>query len=254
MKKYRLDDVLIARGFVSSKKEAFVVVTEGRILINGQKAIAPAQLIVSDARIVWHESPAYVGRGAKKLLHALDVFGIDPEGKICLDIGAAIGGFTQVLLERGAAMVYAVDTARGKFDTGLRKDTRVVVWEGADIRRVVMCADAKEHARYKQCLSASADLIVIDVSLVSLRYILAHISASGLRDASGSVIALLKPQYETRSPRHLKKGVVVNDRVREALCKDFEEWAIAHEWHVAGRTTSPITGSAGNTEYLYLLE
>ena len=125
MKKQRVDAYLIERKFASDKNEAFIIVTEGRVLVEGQKAITPSQLVLSSAHIEIRRPARYVGRAAYKLEGALDAFHINVEGLICIDMGTATGGFTQVLLERGAKKVYAIDTARGKLVPKLRDDPRV---------------------------------------------------------------------------------------------------------------------------------
>ncbi|TSD03724.1 MAG: RNA binding methyltransferase FtsJ like protein, partial [Parcubacteria group bacterium Greene0714_36] len=135
MKKKRLDEILLESGKAkSSKKEAFVIVTEGRVTIDGQKAISPAQFVMPDDRVTVRGGDDYVSRGALKLDAALEQFGIDVSGKICADIGAATGGFTEVLLRRGAAKVYAIDTCHGKLAPKIREDNRVIVMERVDVR------------------------------------------------------------------------------------------------------------------------
>ena len=162
MEKTRLDDFLVSRGFVKDKRVAFIAVTEGNIFVNGQKAVSPAQPVFSDAVIEVRSSSEYVGRGAYKLKAALDAFAIEVKGKVCVDIGAATGGFTEVLLQYGAKKVYAIDTARGKLALKIRTNPQVVVMEGVDVRD---CA----------ALPEKADIVAIDVSLVSLRGILSAV-------------------------------------------------------------------------------
>lgn len=239
MRKKRLDEILIAEGKARDKKEAFVIVTEGRVTINGRRAISPAELLGEDEAVELASDDVYVGRGAVKLAAALDAFRIDPAGKICLDIGAATGGFTDVLLRRGADRVYAVDTARGKMDLKIRQDPRVVVMEQTDIRDVKNLPD-------------QTDIAVMDVSLISLRDILP--SARRLLRPQGIVVALFKPQYETRDPALLRHGVIRDGAAREALADAFARWAADAGWSVAGRMLSPIRGDKGNAEYLFYLK
>jgi len=236
--KMRLDKILFEKKLVKDRRAAFVVVTEGRVLVNGQKAISPAQLIQRDAVIDVRGDTKYVGRGAYKLEAALDEFKIDPAGKACADLGAATGGFTEVLLNRGAARVYAIDTARGKLALKLREDPRVAVMEGMDARDI-------------DGLSELIDIAAIDVSLVSLRDMLP--AARRLLRSDGMVIALFKPQYETRDPKILRHGVIRDGADREALVKEFRDWAVAHGWNIKGQIESPIRGSGGNIEYLLAL-
>ena len=220
------------------QNKAFIVVTEGRVLINGQKAISPAQLIDPAAKIEVRRGPQYVGRGAYKLEAALDAFEIDPTGKICADIGASTGGFTEVLLRCGAKKVYAIDTARGKLALKLREDPRVVVLEGTDVRGLAL-------------LPELIDLGVIDVSLISLREILS--AARRLLKPDGVIAALFKPQYETRDPRILHHGVIRDAARREGLLKEFADWAAVNGWEIRNQIESPIRGSKGNAEYLFQL-
>ena len=238
MKKQRLDEYLIEHKFASGKDEAFIIVTEGRVFVEGQKAISPAQPVVPAAKIEVRMPMRYVGRGAFKLEGALAAFGVDVAGLVCIDIGAATGGFTQVLLERDAARVYAIDTAKGKLASKLRDDPRVAVMEETDIRRVE--------------LPERADLATIDISLITLREILPH--ARRLLKPEGRVIALFKPQYETRDPRMLVHGIIKDEEAREDLLQDFIAWLGENHWTIVRQMESPIQGSKGNVEYLFELK
>ncbi|MDP3769796.1 MAG: TlyA family RNA methyltransferase [Candidatus Sungbacteria bacterium] len=238
MKKQRLDEYLIEHTFASGKDEAFVIVTEGRVFVEGQKAVSPSQMVMPSGIIEVRSVRPYVGRGAYKLEGALDAFGISPKGLTCVDIGAATGGFTQVLLHKGAAKVYAIDTAKGKLALKLREDPRVVVREETDVRHMEKLQD-------------SVDLVTIDVSLISLRDILPH--ARRLAGLHAVVVALFKPQYETRDPRLLVHGIVRDDTMRQELINDFLEWLDTHQWKVEKWIESPIRGMEGNKEYLFYL-
>lgn len=238
MIKCRLDKFLIEQGAVKNKKEAFVLVTEGRVFIDGQKAISPAQPVKSDAKIEVRGGPLFVGRGAYKLESALQKFDINVKDKICVDVGAATGGFTEVLLKRGAKKVYAIDTARGKLALKLRENPRVVVMEGTDARGV-------------EKLPEQADLVTIDVSLLSLRDTLPHLGRFLKKE--GALVALFKPQYETRDPKILRHGVVRDESARDKLLKDFIKWSGENGWEVKDWTESPIRGAEGNAEYLLWL-
>lgn len=256
MKKKRLDEKLIKDGVVKNKQEAFVVVTEGRVFIDGQKAISPAQFVTAETRIEVKRGREFVGRGAFKLQAALEHFGIDVKGKICADIGTSTGGFTQVLLKYGARKVYAIDTAKGKLDLTLREDPRVVVMEETDVRDLAILPDR-------------IDLVTIDVSLISLRDIVSHAgrflshvnsarsdkpsrntNAPTRMATTGEIIALFKPQYETQDPSLLHHGVLQDSVVRERLLGEFLAWAEKNHWNVIDQIESPIRGSEGNVEYL----
>ncbi len=238
-KKQRLDTILLQKGIAADKGEAFVMITEGRVRVEGQKAVSPAQVVPPDANIeVCGAGERYVGRGAEKLEGAMERFGISAEGKICADIGAATGGFTEVLLRRGAVKVYAIDTARGKLAFKIREDVRVVVMENTDVRDLAALPD-------------TVALAVIDVSLISLRNILPHVGR--LLAPDGAVVALFKPQYETRDSSLLHHGIIRDSAGREKLLADFRAWLEAHGWKSADWMESPITGSKGNVEYLFYL-
>lgn len=239
MKKKRLDDILISRGLVDDREGAFIVVTEGNVFVGGQKAVSGAQMVDVDADIRVREDRVYVGRGAYKLEAAIKKFEIDAKGKVCLDIGAATGGFTEVLLNYGAEKVYAVDTAKGKIALKLREDSRVVVMDATDIRNL-------------RELPESSELVTIDVSLIPLREILPHVRRFLTR--GGDVIALLKPQYETRDQKILRHGVIKSARDRRKILEGFLRAAKDLGWEVRDWIESPIRGSEGNVEYLIHLK
>lgn len=236
MKRERLEQVLMQRGDARDKPDAFVIVTEGRVFVNGQKAVSPAQMVGSRDRVEVRAGREFVGRGAYKLEGALSYFGISVEGKTAADIGAATGGFTEVLLKRGAKKVYAIDTARGKLDTKLREDELVVVMEGAN----VLSTEKPEVM----------DIIVIDVSLTSIRIVLPVIRS--WLAPQGIVVALFKPQYEANA-KDLRHGIIEDEAVRENLVRDFRVWLEVHGFKEKGMMQSPIRGSEGNIEYLFLI-
>jgi len=238
MKQKRLDEILIENKFATNKKEAFILVTEGRVFADGRKMISPAQSVGPEVKIEIRQEKPYVGRGGYKLAYALEKFGINIIGKVCADIGSATGGFTEVLLKNGAKKVYAIDTARGKLALKLREDYRVAVMEGID-------------ARDLQELPEPADIVTIDVSLITLREIL--MTVRRLLKVKGTIIALFKPQYETRDPRMLRRGVVKDSVSREKLLHDFLAWTKENSWQVRDSIESPIRGSKGNVEYLLWL-
>src|SRR5207237_1328318 len=180
-KRIRLDVVLVERGLESSRERARRLVVAGEVTVNGQVVRAPSTLVPADAELAIGKAMPYVGRGGLKLAHALDRFGVDPAGRVCLDAGASTGGFTDVLLRRGASRVYAVDVGKGQLDWTLRNDPRVVVMEGVNAREGVPVDEV-------------VDLVVADVSFISLRLALPP-ALDRLRDG-GDVVALVKPQFE----------------------------------------------------------
>lgn len=237
-KKRRLDEILIERGIVRDKSEAFITVTEGNITVLGQKAISPAQVYDSGVSLRVKEPKKYVGRGGFKLDAALSEFNIDVAGKICIDIGAATGGFTDVLLQKGAIKVYAIDAGRGKLALKLREDHRVVVME-------------ETNFLYLDSLPEQVQCAVIDVSFTSLRLILKDIKKILANNAE--VIALFKPQYEV-GVYELKHGIVESDEVRAGSLDEFKKWAEDNGWKIMNFIQSPIPGAKGNVEYLFYLE
>jgi len=233
----RLDQYLRDRGLIKGLDEAFIVVTEGRVFVNGQKAVSPAQAVRPEDLVEMRGEREFVGRGAYKLEGALRAFAIDVAGFVCADVGAATGGFTEVLLRRGARKVYAIDTARGKLDPRIRNEPRVIVMEGM-------------NALALPSLPEPVDLIAIDVSLTSLRVVLPGVGP--WLSGKGSVVALLKPQYEA-DPKDLRHGIVRDDAARARIAADFRAWLGRNGWAERGMIESPIRGSGGNVEYLFYL-
>lgn len=278
----RLDEVLIGRGDVGDEIDAFIAVTEGRVLVNGQKAISPSQPVGEEDRIEVKPVREFVGRGAEKLNAALATFGIDVAGKTCADAGAATGGFSEVLLKRGARRVYAIDAGRGKLDPKLRADPRVVVMEGVNVL-ALGATSLSQHARsgqrrnfaqrrvqhprprsgdhapaprdgfetevFPSAFGGKIELVTIDVSLTSLRRVL-PVVRGWLADA-GSIVALFKPQYEVEDKRLLRHGVLEDAGARERTLEDFRRWLAQSGWRELGFMESPIRGAEGNVEYLF---
>ena len=234
-KKKRLDELLMERGFIDSIESASKIIIAGNVLVNGQKAISPAQTFDTQTHIEIRGKAQFVGRGGEKLSHALKTFHISIEGTTCLDIGSATGGFVDVLLQNGAKKVYAVDTAKGKLDLKLREDSRVVVMESTNILSL-------------DKLPELVDLISIDVSLISLKMVFPKLIRFLKNDAE--VIALFKPQYEVADKSNLRHGILEDDIIREKTLQEFLEWLSVHGWKLLNHTPSPIKGSEGNTEYL----
>ena len=239
MKPQRLDEFLLARGMVTGKREAFVLVTEGRVFVDGQKAVSPGQAVDADAAIEVRPGREFVGRGAYKLEAAIQGWKIEVGGKTCADIGAATGGFTEVLLKRGAVKVYAIDAGRGKLDLKLREDPRVVAMEETNVLTMPP-------------LPEPIDIATVDVSFTSLRLVLPKVR--GWLTERGSVVALYKPQYEVKDTSLLKHGVIRDERARGELVEVFRAWLGEHGWRERGFMESPIRGSEGNVEYLFYLQ
>ncbi|HWK97811.1 MAG TPA: TlyA family RNA methyltransferase [Pseudolabrys sp.] len=232
----RIDRLLVTRGLFDSRARAQDAIAAGLVKANGKVIAKASEEVAADAAIEASPAHPYVSRGALKLIAALDHFKIDPKGRVCLDIGASTGGFTQVLLERGAAHVTAVDVGTAQLHQSLRGDPRITSLEQTDIRTL-------DAAR----LDPKPDLVVIDVSFISLKQVLPAALALAARPAQ--LIALIKPQFEA-GREHLKKGIVRDEAVRRQVCDDIAAFGFMTEGHVSGIIPSPIEGGDGNVEYL----
>jgi 23S rRNA (cytidine1920-2'-O)/16S rRNA (cytidine1409-2'-O)-methyltransferase len=235
--KLRLDQLVLDKGIAPSRERARALILAGQIAVNGQPATkAGTQVPVdADVALIAPDHP-YVGRGGVKLAHALDVFAIDAAGREGLDIGASTGGFTDVLLQRGAARVVALDVGHGQIDWTLRNDPRVIVVEGFNARRLTL-AD----------LPGPVDIVVIDVSFISLRQILPVVPR--LLKPGADVVALVKPQFEAgRAEVH--KGIVRDPAIHARVLEDVGAAARAAGLDVVASVPSPITGAKGNQEFL----
>ena len=234
----RLDVALVERGIVETRAKAQSLVMARRILLNGKHAEKPGHSVLEDdvLEVEALEHP-WVGRGGMKLDGALKHFGIGVGGNTCLDVGASTGGFTHVLLERGAAKVYAVDVGHGQIDVSLRNDPRVVNREKINARFLTP-AD----------FDTSIDFACIDVSFISLRLILPPIVA--LLSPGGGIVALIKPQFEVGKGDVGKGGIVRDIEKRQAAVDGILEFAASLTLDVVGTIESPIRGAEGNVEYL----
>lgn len=239
----RLDKVMVDRGLVASRERARSLVMTGGVLVRGQPQTKPGTLIDPAVEITLRaEDHPYVSRGALKLVQGLDTFGIDPTGMTALDIGASTGGFTDVLLRRGAAKVYAIDVGYGQLAWSIRQDPRVVVLERENVRNLELAL-----------VPDPCDLAVIDVSFISLRLVLPRV-AELLRPPVGKpIIALVKPQFEVGREQVSRGGVVRDEALRRGAVDDVRRWAEANGFTTHEDVVSPITGPAGNVEYLLLL-
>jgi 23S rRNA (cytidine1920-2'-O)/16S rRNA (cytidine1409-2'-O)-methyltransferase len=233
----RLDVVLVNRGFAHSRERARALILAGQVTIDGEvvsKAGAPVAA-PDHVEIVTPDHP-YVSRGGVKLAHALDVFGIDPAGRHALDIGASTGGFTDALLQRGAASVVALDVGHGQLDWRLRNDPRVVVREGVNARALT-----------RDVVTDPIDLVTIDVAFISLRLIFPSLAV--LLAPGTDVVALVKPQFEAGRREVGKRGLVTDPAVHEAVMARVTAVAASHGLRRIAATPSPITGATGNQEF-----
>jgi 23S rRNA (cytidine1920-2'-O)/16S rRNA (cytidine1409-2'-O)-methyltransferase len=230
---------MVERGLAESRAKAQALVLAGQVFSGERRLDKPGQPIAPDAPLeVRARAVPYVSRGGMKLAHGLDHFGIDPAGMVALDVGASTGGFTDVLLRRGAARVYAVDVGHGQLDWRLRNDPRVVVLEQINARHL-----SREH------VPEPVDLVVTDVSFISLE--LALPPALALARPGASLIALIKPQFEVGKGQVGKGGVVRDPALHQAVCARIARWLGEEQgWRVLGVSESPITGPKGNREFL----
>ena len=241
----RLDVAIVARGLEPSRERARRLVVAGEVTVDGTRATAPAMLVGPQAVIAIGRAMPYVGRGGLKLAHALDAFAICPDGVVAVDVGASTGGFTDVLLRRGARRVHAVDVGHGQLAWTLRTDPRVDVREGVNAR------DLDVGDGSPACLPGAAGLVVVDVAFISLRHVLpavARVLAPG-----GDVVALVKPQFEA-GPRDVGKGGIVRDPATwRRVLHEVAAAAVVTGLVPAGLVASPVRGQAGNVEFLLWL-
>jgi 23S rRNA (cytidine1920-2'-O)/16S rRNA (cytidine1409-2'-O)-methyltransferase len=235
----RLDQLVVEQGLAPTRAKAQALILAGEVFAGERRLDKPGTLLAADTALRLRSTgPTYVSRGAFKLLAGLDTFAIDPAGRECLDIGASTGGFTEVLLARGAARVTAVDVGHGQLDWRLRTDPRVVVLERTNARHLTL-----------DLLPAAPSLIVCDASFIGLRTVLP--AALGLAVPGAELVALIKPQFEAGPAAVGKGGVVRDPAVHEAVCASVRHWlADVMGWTVLGIEPSPILGPKGNREFL----
>lgn len=238
MKKERLDVLLVDRGLAESRTKAQALILAGEVVVGDQRVDKPGTRVPVEAELrLKGEGLKYVSRGGLKLEAAIDHFGLDVSGKVCADIGASTGGFTDCLLQRGAARVYAIDVGWGQLHEKLRKDPRVVSRERVNARNLARAE-----------LPEPIDVLVFDVSFISLRLVLP--SALPYLAPRGHLVALVKPQFEV-GPEHVGAGGVVRDRsARQASIDAMKEFVASLGLEVLGVIDSPIAGPAGNIEAL----
>jgi 23S rRNA (cytidine1920-2'-O)/16S rRNA (cytidine1409-2'-O)-methyltransferase len=236
MPRKRADRALIERGLASSRARAQAAIEAGLVTADGVRVEKAAQPVASGAELRAAPAHPYVSRGGVKLAAALDRFAIDPAGKICLDVGASTGGFSEVLIARGARLVYAVDVGRGQLHPSLRGRRDIVSLEATDAR-----------ALDPTLVPEPVELVVADVSFISLKLVLP--AAFALCAPAAELVALVKPQFEAGRAQ-LKKGIVRDENVRQAACAEIARFIAAEGWRVIGAIESPLAGGAGNREFL----
>jgi 23S rRNA (cytidine1920-2'-O)/16S rRNA (cytidine1409-2'-O)-methyltransferase len=255
MGKRRLDALLVERGLAESPEKARALVMAGQVTVDERPAPKAGVLVADDAILAVDRGPRYVSRGGEKLEHALETFRLDVTGLVAVDIGASTGGFTDCLLQHGAARVYAIDVGRGQLDYRLRSDPRVVSLEGL-------------NARELKTLPELVDVATIDVSFISLRLLLpviARVLAPAFPPTSdlkappaartrGTIIALFKPQFEAAKSEVPRWGVIRDPQLHSMLIGRFAAWCVVKGFGIRDLVSSPILGAEGNREFLFWLE
>ena len=233
----RLDVLLVSKGLVDSRARAKAAILAGGVSVDGVVAKAASQTVAEDAVLTVVEPHGWVGRGALKLDHALNLWPVPVEGRVVLDIGASTGGFTEVCLTRGAARVFAVDVGSAQMHARVAADPRVVNLEQTDARTLTTAL-----------IPQAPQLIVCDASFIGLAKVLPAALALAAPDAD--LVTLVKPQFEATGPGGSKKGVVKDPGARQAALASVSDWLETQGWTVLETTESPITGADGNVEYL----
>src|SRR3989338_7709436 len=261
--KKRLDQLLVEKELFASRSKAQAAISAGQVYVNGQKSDKAGKLFSADARIeIKGNLCPYVSRGGVKLERALDEFRVEVKDKICLDIGASTGGFTDCLLQRGAAKVYAIDVGYGQLAWKLRQEERVVVVEKTNVRHLV---PENFYSRYSfpacrlpagrqgkaRPITHYPALAVVDVSFISLAKVLPAVYS--LLADKAEIIALIKPQFEAKREQVGKGGIVRSEEIRSEVVEKVKTEAKAVGFKVKGLIQSPITGADGNVEFLLLL-
>ncbi len=254
-KKLRLDSALAELNFYETTEKANRAILAGEVEINGDRNVKPGINVkikeIDSKNILFHSGRKlkivvrnkcpYVSRGGYKLAAALDEFKINPAGMITVDIGASTGGFTDCLLQRGAEKVYAVDCGTGQLHSKIRDNNRVIVMERTNARFIT-----------RDLIPEPPELVVIDVSFISLKMIFPVVNKIGENDTI--VIALVKPQFEVEKGKHLIGGVVKEMEIRKNIVNDIKNYMSELNWKVIGEIESPITGPAGNHEFLLVAQ
>jgi 23S rRNA (cytidine1920-2'-O)/16S rRNA (cytidine1409-2'-O)-methyltransferase len=256
MSKVRLDVLLVERGLAESRAKAQAMIMAGQVRVADQVMLKPATAIPADSLLTIDSGPRFVSRGGEKLDAALEAFGIDVTGFVCADVGASTGGFTDCLLQRGAAKVYAIDVGKGILHWKLRNDPRVVVME-------------ETNARFVESLPENIDFVTIDASFISLKILLPVVKKwiqpnplsppfppqEGGNGGVGQIIALIKPQFEAgRKDVSRGDGVIRDPEIHKQVLLDVLSFAQAEGFHVRGLIKSPLLGPKGNAEFLAWLD
>lgn len=234
-KKERLDKLLVARGLVETRAKGQALIMAGEVFVEGERSTKAGTMIPVGAEIELAATLPYASRGGYKLAAALEAFDIDVNGRVCADVGACTGGFTDVLLQNGAARVYAIDVGYGQLDWKLRQDERVVILE-------------RTNARYLESLEDLVGFVCVDVSFISLKLILPPVK--GWLKETADIVVLVKPQFEAGREQVGKGGIVRDASVHQEVLERVLRWSAENELAPAGLIRSPIEGASGNVEFL----
>ncbi len=236
MPKQRADELLVARGLAESRSQAQRLVMAGQVRAAGQVVAKASSLLPPEVDLKVDSGPRFVSRGGEKLAAAIKLFGIAVEGRVCADLGASTGGFSDCLLQHGAAKVYAIDVGKGQLHWKLRQNPRVIILE-------------ETNARFVAKLPEPADIVSVDASFISLK-ILLPVVRNWLSDG-GALLALIKPQFEAgKSEASKGKGVIRDPRIHRQVLHDMLDFAQAQGFSLAGLMRSPLLGPKGNVEFL----
>jgi 23S rRNA (cytidine1920-2'-O)/16S rRNA (cytidine1409-2'-O)-methyltransferase len=233
--KQRIDVLMFERGLAPSREKARAMIMAGEVLVDNQPVSKPGASVDENVAIFVKNKPRFVSRGGEKLAWALEAFNIDVSGRVCADVGASTGGFTDCLLQNGAARVYAIDVGYGQIDYTLRQDNRVIVIE-------------RTNARYLEKLAETVNLVTVDASFISLKILLPTIK--NWLQPSSDLVLLIKPQFEAGREEVGKGGVVRDTKIHKRVLIDVLSAIKQMDFDIRGLTTSPIKGPAGNTEFL----
>jgi 23S rRNA (cytidine1920-2'-O)/16S rRNA (cytidine1409-2'-O)-methyltransferase len=237
MQKTRVDLLLVSSGLVESRAKAQALIMAGQIRVDGELVVKPSDKVSTSAEVLIDEGNAFVSRGGNKLLAALEAFAVNVSGKVCADVGASTGGFTDCLLQHGASKVYAIDVGYGILHWKLRQDVRVIVME-------------RTNARFLEVLPEPVELVSVDASFISLSYLLPVIK-NWFSGRDGSMIALIKPQFEAgREQARQHAGVIKDEAVHVEVLHRVLSQAEEIGYSVRGLIASPIKGPKGNIEFL----
>ena len=239
MAKKRIDIMLVEKGLAESRAKAQAMIMAGDVLADGKIVLKAGTLVNKDADVSVAESPPFVSRGGLKLDYGLGYFGLDVRDAVVADIGASTGGFTDCLLKRGVRRVYAVDVGYGQLDYRLRQDPRVIVMD-------------RVNARNTPDIREKLDMVVIDVSFISVEKIIPAVA--GLLKEKGSIIVLVKPQFEAKRKEVGKGGIIRQPEIHARVLGRFVKWVTDNGYRLKGMVGSPIEGASGNREFLTWLK